>query len=371
MPSVTFGKDASGPQFEDKQEDIRDFRRVKLGVPCTHEMRRSSDARSAARENYYVLQKALNEGKDLVLSPGLYPLESSLTVKTANQVILGLGYATLIAPENGSPCIRVQSRVPGVRIAGIMLEAALKGKTNGNASLLEWGDPNVNDPGDASNPGVLSDVFARVGGVYRDVSTDVMIQLHSGNIYGDNLWLWRADHVQLGPNEKANFPHISPTYRQTVRGECEAKNGLVVGKGAINVTMVGLFVEHTTEDQTIWDGDNGEVYFYQCELAYDVDNTFAENSFVGYRVGPQVTKHKAIGLGIYSNFRDHNVKVATAVVHPSNDGIQMKNIFTVKLDNQGQINSIVNGRGSGPKNDTERGHPFRCSDELCSNKNRG
>ena len=78
--------------------------------------------------------------------------------------------------------------------------------------------------------------------------------------------------------------------------------------------------------------------------------------------------HKAVGVGIYSNFRDYDVQVKTAIVHPPSDGIEMKNIFTVKLDNQGSINSIVNGRGPGPKDNTERGHPHRCSDQTCSDK---
>lgn len=367
VPSVTFGKLATGPQFIDEHEDIRDFRRVKLGVPSS-----STDSTAAAIENHHVLQQALDGGKDLVLSPGIYPLSECLNVRKANQVILGLGYATLVAPENGSPCIRIQSGVAGVRIAGVMLEASTLHKdesTSETRSLLEWGSPTTDDPGDASNPGVLSDVFARVGGVRRDVSTDIMIHIHSGNIYGDNIWLWRADHVRLRPDEGANFPLISPKYRQTERGECMVKNGLVVGTGATNVTMVGLAVEHTTEDQTIWNGDGGHVYFYQCELPYDVDQSFGDNNYVGYRVGSYVTSHKAAGLGIYSNFRDYDVKVETAVVHPQTYGINMTNLFTVKLDNQGVIRSIVNGRGYGPTTETERGHPFRCSDEICSNQN--
>lgn len=37
-------------------------------------------------------------------------------------------------------------------------------------------------------------MFARVGGSSfdRNVSTETMIVLHSGNIVGDNIWLWRA-----------------------------------------------------------------------------------------------------------------------------------------------------------------------------------
>ncbi len=254
VPSVTYGHDATGPQFDDTQ-DIRDFRHVKLAVPS-----KMAQLADAAIENHAVLQKALDDGKDLVLSPGIYPLAETLIVRYSNQVILGLGYATLVAPKDGSPCIRVGSMIPGVRIAGIMLEASvLDENRNGNvASLLEWGTPNSNDPGDDSNPGVLSDIFIRVGGVSREVSTDIMIQLHSGNIYGDNLWLWRADHVQLHQNEEPNFPSISTKFRQTVAGECEVKNGLVVNDGATNVTIVGLAVEHTTEDQVIWNADYGK-----------------------------------------------------------------------------------------------------------------
>jgi len=248
-----------------------------------------------------------------------------------------------------------------------MLEASVqKDNSAGTSSLLEWGSETCNDPGDVKNPGVLSDVYARVGGNYRDVSVDVMIQLHSGNIYGDNLWLWRADHVQLHQDEQPNFPTISTKYRQTVQGECVVKNGLVVGEHASNVTIVGLAVEHTTEDQVIWNGDDGQVYFYQSELPYDADQTFANNRFVGYKIGSNVQNHKAKGLGIYSNFRDHDVKTWTAIEHPVSNGIEMSNIFTVKLDNQGQINSVINGYGPGPtSDDTAYGTPLRCSDNNC------
>eukprot|EP00804_Cyclotella_cryptica_P003767 CCRYP_008936-RD/>CCRYP_008936-RD protein AED:0.04 eAED:0.04 QI:74/1/1/1/1/0.83/6/1739/637 len=255
VPKVSFGKDAVGPQFYESDEEVRNFRRVNLGVPST-----SLDPTIAAIENHSILQKALDQGKDLVLSPGIYSLSSSLEVKYPNQVILGLAFATLIAPSNGMPCIHVHSKVPGVRIAGVMLEASVlssEGRER-HSSLLQWGEDGVLDGGDEDNPGLLSDVFARVGGssLDRSVSTDVMVVLHSENVIGDNVWLWRADHVALRPGEEANFPRISPLYRQTVLGECQVKNGLIVN-GA-NVTIFGLAVEHTTEDQIIWNGDNGK-----------------------------------------------------------------------------------------------------------------
>ena len=111
---------------------------------------------------------------------------------------------------------------------------------------------------------------------------------------------------------------------------------------------------------------SGQVYFYQAELPYDANQSFADNQFVGYKVASKVDNHKAVGVGIYSNFRDYNVSVWTGVVHPSKGGIKMKNIFTVTLANDGKISSVVNGHGPGPTNDNQFGQPFRCRDELCS-----
>lgn len=116
-----------------------------------------------------------------------------------------------------------------------------------------------------------------------------------------------------------------------------------------DVMMVGLAIEHTTEDQLIWEGEDGYVAFYQCELPYDVDQLlYADKSFVGYRVGLNVKSHTAMGLGVYSNFRDFDVKVATAIYHPDSVRITMKNIFTVYLDNRGKISTVVDGKGPGP-----------------------
>jgi hypothetical protein len=62
--------------------------------------------------------------------------------------------------------------------------------------------------------------------------------------------------------------------------ENPSKNGLIV-KGD-NVTAYGAAVEHFLEDQVIWEGDNGEMYFFQCELPYDVtQENFGDKGFTG------------------------------------------------------------------------------------------
>jgi hypothetical protein len=96
------------------------------------------------------------------------------------------GMATLLAPHDGSPCVRVLPHIGGVRVAGVMLQASpLRHQTSapslvGAAApvLLEWGS--ACDGGDPRDPGVLSDVFVRVGGPNLDrqaVAVHTMVRL--------------------------------------------------------------------------------------------------------------------------------------------------------------------------------------------------
>lgn len=60
-------------------------------------------------------------GHSLVLQPGIYVLSDSIKITNDNQVILGLGYATLVS-QTGAPCITV-GNVQGVKISGVLLQA--------------------------------------------------------------------------------------------------------------------------------------------------------------------------------------------------------------------------------------------------------
>lgn len=121
----------------------------------------------------------------MVLSPGIYELDAPIEVKTEGQVLLGLGYATLVS-SNGNAVVTVGD-VDNVRLAGFLMQA---GPTTSDA-LLVWGT-DAGYAGDADAPGLMSDVFARVGGPDEvEVSTDVMVHLRAGNVMIDNTWLWR------------------------------------------------------------------------------------------------------------------------------------------------------------------------------------
>ena len=93
---------------------------------------------------------------------------------------------------HGNACIEVGDHI-GVRIAGLVLEAA--SNTPGE-TLLKWGT--TASVGSSSEPGIMSDVFARVGGSNNSSTNQVqikrMIQINSSNVVIDHTWLWRADH---------------------------------------------------------------------------------------------------------------------------------------------------------------------------------
>ena len=336
VPQLTYGV-SDDPQVSGDSEDSRDFSQVKL---------------AKSTEPIADIQEALNDGKDVVLAPGIFYLDRTLEIKNDNQVLLGLGLATLVAPE-GLPCIRVVPGTSGVRIAGVMLEAPAMNPKKKIAetehwSLLEFGAEGVQDAGNPRNPGALFDIFCRVGGggpadKRHWISIDTMVRIHSGHVVGDNLWLWRADHAELEPGEDANCPEVSPVFYQTEKDEYNVDTGIVVnGK---DVTIYGLAVEHTSGHQTIWRGENGTVFFYQCEFPYDVDTDFGKAGYRGYLIDDSVKAHSLYSPGIYSNFRNAVVRVDTAIEHPASQDIHIVNPFTVHLDNNGIISSICNGDG--------------------------
>jgi hypothetical protein len=300
------------PLFDGTHENVRDFSRVRV-VQATEPISR--------------IQKALDDGKDVLLTPGIFKLENTIELRKPGQVLLGLGLATLEAPRNGTPCIRVAPCVPGVRIAGVMLEATendVFDADNTQSALLEWGLVDVVDPGSHTDPGAMHDIFVRVGGAATGdrtkIAVDVMMRIHSGQVIGDNLWIWRADHAALSPGEKANYPDISPIFWQSEQNEFCAKTGIEVTGD--NVSMYGLAVEHANQHQTVWSGEQGSVVFYQCELPYDVSQDFTEKEFRGYFVKDHVETHEVIAPGVYSNFRNANVLVKTAMEFPEKQGCQ-------------------------------------------------
>jgi len=294
-----------------------------------------------------IINAKLSEGKHVILTPGIYKIAEPIVVGTSNVVILGLGLAT-VQPADDAPymdsLIFVKDGLKGVRIASLMVQ----GGEAGSNSLIKWGTQTPRFGAHThqvdQRPGYLYDIFCRIGGdrdaSMPEVRTDKMVLINSSNVIGDNLWLWRADH-ELPKNVGVTDSRHKVFNALEVNGD--------------DVIMYGLFAEHTLGNQTVWNGENGKTFFYQCELPYDVkQQNFGDQGYAGYVVAEHVQTHTLRGGGVYSYFRDHEVHCHCGFRAPEcRSGINLLNIFTVYLNGNGGINHVLNLQGDKCSSETQ------------------
>ena len=289
----------------------------------------------ADRDNAFSINKALNEGKNIILSPGIYYAEEPIQINNPNTIVLGLGLATIIPNDVNKDAAMKVADVSGVTIAGIIFDA----QYNSN-NMLVVGEKGCNTD-HSSNPTILQDIFVRIGGVHPGVaSTHQAVVINSNNVIGDDFWLWRADHGD-GVGWDLNT----------------AENGLVVNGD--NVTMYGLMVEHFQEYDILWRGEYGKTYFLQNEKCYDPQNQNDWKShegkalgFAAYKVCNSVKNHYALGLGSYDVFIYTNgasIFLDNAFEVPDTEGVKIENACIVEIANgEGPLvgfNHIINGTG--------------------------
>ena len=136
------------------------------------------------------LNAALQNGKHLLLTPGVYRIDQPIRVQRANTVVLGMGLATL-TPTTGTAAIVVDD-VPGVVLASLVVDA----NTTRSDVLVQVGSASGR-AGDAANPSSLIDVYVRVGGPSAGrVGTAVVVQ--QNHVVIDHTWIWRGDHGNAG-----------------------------------------------------------------------------------------------------------------------------------------------------------------------------
>ena len=278
------------------------------------------------------INNALSQGCNLFFTPGVYHVNQTLNVTKANTVVLGIGFPTLI-PDGGVNAMNVAD-VDGVRIDGMLFDA---GTTNSAALLTVGGSGS--SASHAGNPTSIQDVFFRIGGDQAGKATTSLV-VNSDNVLIDHIWAWRADHGS-GVGWTSNT----------------ADTGLLVNGD--NVEANGLFVEHYQKYEVSWNGNNGEIIFFQNENPYDPPNQAAwmngsTNGYAAIKVANNVTQFKGYGWGSYCYF---NVNPAVNNYHayevPNTSGVQLHDILTVSLGNVGTITHVVNDTGaSTPTNTT-------------------
>ncbi len=284
-------------------------------------------------DNAASINTALKKGKNLLITPGRYFLDNSIKVTRPGTIVMGIGLATLI-PVNGNAAVEIAD-ANGITVCGLTIDA---GKTFSEKLFM------VGEPGSRKShkkdPTFLYDIFVRVGGP-AEGSAKTCLEVNSKDVYVDHIWLWRADHgngVGWDKNRGAN--------------------GLIVNGD--NVTVYGLFNEHFQEYQTLWNGNNGRVYFYQSEMPYDPPAIDAWKhdgiyGYASYKVSDHVKSHEAWGIGIYNVFYNAPVIVDNAIETPEalEGNIHNKIIFWLNGNKESVVKSIINGKG-GPVNVTTR-----------------
>jgi hypothetical protein len=292
-------------------------------------------------DSVHTINNQVARGLNLLLTPGVYDVEKSISVKRANTVVLGMGHATLTAAGGAVP-LTVDDD-PGVIIAGVTIDAgAAKSPV-----LLQVGKAKEKSKSDPSNPTTISDVYFRVGGPHIG-KAEVALEVNSDNVLIDHTWVWRADHGVEG------FSGDTERWNTNT-----GRNGVIVNGD--NVTATGLFVEHFQEYNTIWNGENGVTILYQNELPYDPP-TQADwlhdgvEGWAGYKVGDRVSTHRLYGGGVYVfNRNNPSIHTENGFEVPQTPGVQLHHVMTVNLG-AGTIDHVVNGVG-GPADVSRIGAP--------------
>lgn len=221
-------------------------------------------------------------------SPKDIDITSDLVVDADGTTILGVGMPVLLL-KGGS---KVNVRGLGCCLCGIIFDC----RSKNNDYMLCWGEEKTTPTSSVSSSsiGLLADCCFRVGGGSVDPTTvscsKAMCCVEKGTtLIIENAWMWRADH---GSGKTGQYDPATKDYFNN------STTGLWVKEGA-TVYAYGLACEHSTGVNCQWDGDDGVLYFYQCELPYCVEEGWNNP-------GLKVTgkNFNGIGLGVYCYFAD-------------------------------------------------------------------
>jgi len=250
----------------------------------------------------------------LLVTPAIYGLDEPIYVSTPHFVVLGIGMPTLVATK-GLSALVVSRNAEDVRVAQVLLEAGTKLQVDSTEPLLFWRGSN----------GVASDLFARVGVFSYETEfhksclvpqANVMVRADGDSMVFDNAWLWHADHDDCTENLDTDHPDPPKS------DEAFSATGLQVNGD--NVIGYGVAVEHTKADHVQWEGDNGQLFFFQSELPYSSNLDFGKEGSVGFRVGYSVQNFTGYGVGVYQVFNKYSME--TSFRFPAS--VKMYNMFT-------------------------------------------
>nr|WP_320132496.1 hypothetical protein [uncultured Holophaga sp.] len=278
------------------------------------------------------INAALANGKNLLLTPGIYKITAPIQVTKANTVVMGMGLASVM-PVSGTAAIAVGD-VPNVVIASLTIENG----TQNSDVLLQIGTRGGNsNAGLAAKPTTVADVYAHLGRMVAGGATTT-VEVNQDYTLIDNEWTWRAD---ISPDDRHGWT-VNP-----------GDHGLVVN--ADNVTGLSLWNEHYEKEQVVWAGNGGTVLFSELEPPHDVPSQAVWmnnglNGYPNYLVTQNVTSHSCTGMGSLHinpvlNPAPVTVYQSSMVAAPDSPDVTFRSMAAIVIALGGGFENIINTTG--------------------------
>src|SRR4051794_966499 len=315
-PSAQF--DVRGPNWDQSgQGDSLPLSAFYIANPTT-------PASSATPDTAATINAQLAAGKHIILNPGTYVLNAPLTVASPDKVIFGLGDPILRADNTAT--IIVKDSAPGTVLGGFNADGRAFNASDMGAVPFAENQVVIGDTphgaGSKTDPTSLNDISS-VSGAKTDVliNQDYVVmnqgQIQSNNNSGNGYTTtnWAAD---------------SSTYGMVVNGD--------------HFTWEGIWLEHFKKTQVTWNGEDGQVLFFQNErpltVPFDVPGEIGVQPHV-WKLAPDFDGYPALAVANSVNtFTLHGFQswsrlgngcycnVTSLITTPVKPGVRLYSLFT-------------------------------------------
>jgi hypothetical protein len=286
---------------------------------------------NATTDTAATLNTALSDGEDVMLEPGSYTMNAALTVPHRNEVVVGLGFATLLA-NNDTPTLVVNDAATGAVLSGFNANGPKYSATSTGpfpSDQIVIGNT-ANATGSAVDPTTLTDVsFASNATTGEVINQNDVLQ---------NQGEWQSDNNGGGG------------YTATTWGYRDSDYGMVVNGNA--VTLEGGWLEHFKMTDLSWNGQAGRLIFMWNEQPYQpyysppsqinepdpewqLGVPFGGGVFEGYpslSVAPNVRSFTADGFASLNRFLNGcDCVISALITTPNARHITFRNVMTLSV----------------------------------------
>jgi hypothetical protein len=206
----------------------------------------------AAGDNAETMNAALASGKNLLLGPGTYVLDTPITVARPNKVVMGLGDPILRADDTAT--VVVKDSAPGT----VLSKFNADGRAFNASDLGPFADNQIvigdtpHRSGSPTDPTTLSDVSSVSGAT-------------NAYLLNQNYTILNQGQIQTNNNSGDGYT--------TANWVASSGNTGAIVNGDHN-TWQGIWLEHFKKTEITWNGEYGNVTFLENErpLTVPYDN---------------------------------------------------------------------------------------------------